>query len=172
MSYFLPPNSQTFPNIYRIYSSIISDTYRWDTRAVCRVYAEMLLRSTKQFNYDDFFTAWTRCVPIDMDPKCEYLEGLALIDDGIRFKTIEYFPIDELPEEPQQRFVSVIFVNLPVVFRFDLLFKKRPKWKHNDLVPYLVDLVSSTRDIGALLTKYTRNSSINGEKLYNSRDNC
>jgi hypothetical protein len=107
-----------------------------------------------------------------MDPKCEYLEGLALIDDGIRFKTIEYFPIDELPEEPQQRFVSVIFVNLPVVFRFDLLFKKRPKWKHNDLVPYLVDLVSSTRDIGALLTKYTRNSSINGEKLYNSRDNC
>uniref|UniRef100_A0A914XL29 Sister chromatid cohesion protein DCC1 n=1 Tax=Plectus sambesii TaxID=2011161 RepID=A0A914XL29_9BILA len=134
----------------------VPDVLRLDERQVCRHYAELLLRGTKRFNWDDFWTAWCQCVPVNMTPKESFLEGLGLIEQGARIKTIELFPVEDLPEDPQER--------------FDLLFRRRPKWRHADMEPYLRDLATSPKEIGVLLTKFCRSTTVGGQKLYNSRD--
>ncbi|KAJ6515809.1 sister chromatid cohesion protein Dcc1 [Mycena sanguinolenta] len=68
------------------------------------------------------------------------LTGNYLVAPGTELLT--YFPSSALPVEPASRFID--------------LFLTRPRWKADDIAPFLSDIAISTKDRDKLLLKYTR----------------
>lgn len=137
--------------------------YRLLERPTCRLFAERLLCGASRFRLADFLSSWENSIPLTMTANPEYLLGLTITDkDEARpgQETIAYFPVEDLPEDPQHR--------------FDLLFRRRQRWRRADIEPFLLDLVEGdAKEVGALLTKYCRSTTAkDGEKIYNSRDSA
>lgn len=122
---------------------------------VCKLYAEVLLRSSGKFHLQDFLESWQRSVPEGMKCDLEQLRGMALTDLSSRPEVIFYFPPDNLSENISER--------------FEYLFKIKEKWWYDDIVPYLEDRASAGNDVKALLIKYTRESTKDGKKMYSSK---
>ncbi|KAJ7665539.1 hypothetical protein B0H17DRAFT_1162678 [Mycena rosella] len=55
---------------------------------------------------------------------------------------LTYFPSSDLPVDPPSRFID--------------LFLTRPRWKAEDIAPFLSDIAVNTKDRDKLLLKYTR----------------
>ena len=53
--------------------------------------------------------------------------------------------------------------------RFKQLFRVRPSWPHEQLAPYLADLVGHGRTEASLLLKFTRVATTGGTRLYHPR---
>ncbi|KAJ7180177.1 sister chromatid cohesion protein Dcc1 [Mycena crocata] len=68
-----------------------------------------------------------------------YLASPATLNTG---ETLVYFPSSALPVDPPSRFVD--------------LFLTRPRWKAEDIAPFLSDIAINTKDRDKLLLKYTR----------------
>ncbi|KAJ7498832.1 sister chromatid cohesion protein Dcc1 [Mycena latifolia] len=68
-----------------------------------------------------------------------YLVSLASMNGGDMFT---YFPSSALPVDPPSRFID--------------LFLTRPRWKADDIAPFLSDIAVNTKDRDKLLLKYTR----------------
>ncbi|ESP05567.1 hypothetical protein LOTGIDRAFT_208569 [Lottia gigantea] len=129
--------------------------YKISEDRVCRFFAELLLRGSGQFNYKEFLEVWQQSVPEGMKTDTSQLEGLALTNLDCNIPVIWHFPVEDLPEDIQER--------------FEFLFKTREKWTRDDITPYIKDLTTEKLDVGALLTRYARASMQNGIKVFNSR---
>ncbi|GBN04216.1 Sister chromatid cohesion protein DCC1 [Araneus ventricosus] len=123
--------------------------------SVCKLYAEVLLRSSGKFHLQDFLESWQRSVPEGMKCDLKQLRGLALTDLTSRPEVIFHFPSQNLPENIKER--------------FEILFKVKEKWEYDEIVPYLEDRTYPGNDVKALLIKYTRESTKDGRKMYNSK---
>jgi sister chromatid cohesion protein DCC1 len=55
---------------------------------------------------------------------------------------LTYFPSSDLPVDPPSRFID--------------LFLTRPRWKADEIAPFLSDIAVNTKDRDKLLLKYTR----------------
>lgn len=55
---------------------------------------------------------------------------------------LSYFPCSALPVDPPSRFID--------------LFLTRPRWKADDIAPFLSDIAVNSKDRDKLLLKYTR----------------
>lgn len=123
---------------------------------VCQFYAELLLRPAGKFNYQEFMESWQQSVPLGMTTDLKQLKGLAMTDMNTMPPVIWHFPVDNLPQEPADRFAK--------------LFRTREKWTYDSLEPYVKDLSTPTQSLNALLLKYTRSSTNpNGVKTYNAK---
>ncbi|KAK6179587.1 hypothetical protein SNE40_011911 [Patella caerulea] len=131
------------------------NVYKINEDKVCRFFAELLLRGSGQFNYKEFLQVWQQSVPDGMKTNMCQLEGLALTNLDCNIPVIWHFPVDDLPEDINER--------------FDFLFRTREKWTRDDITPYIKDLVTEKLDVGALLTRHARASLQNGIKVFNSR---
>lgn len=122
---------------------------------VCRGVALMLLQNAVKFNLMDFQEVWQQSVPEGMSTRLDQLKSVALVDRTSRPESISLLQVEELPEEPLER--------------FNQLFTIREKWTEDDITPYIQDLCGEKQTSGALLTKYARSSLLNGVKVFNSR---
>jgi len=120
-------------------------------------FAQVILQKAGRFNLEDFMQVWTSSLPesFQMKPDPGHLRGLALVDDKSMPPSVAYFPVENLPEDAGSR--------------FDFLFTKREKWTKEDISPYLIDLTTPKLEIGAILLKFARASTLNGVKYFSSR---
>ena len=128
-----------------------------DENKVCTYYAEYILRpALGKFNFHEFLTAWKESVPDGMKTSLEQLKGVALVDTKNHPPVIWHFSERDLPETPAERFT--------------ILFKTRPKWKEEDITPYLMNILAPNQKLSALFLKYARSSkNENGDKIYSTR---
>ncbi|VIO99778.1 Uncharacterized protein BM_BM4964 [Brugia malayi] len=128
-------------------------TYHINEKAICRAKISQLLRAAVKFEYDTFEKALQQLLPIGVEFKEEYLEGLAFIDEELTTgKTIRYLNIEDLPEEP--------------IKRLELLFSLRQSWKESIIQQYLSDLCPTKRHLNELLVNCCRQkTTVNGEKV-------
>ncbi|GFW80166.1 sister chromatid cohesion protein DCC1 [Trichonephila clavipes] len=123
--------------------------------SVCKLYAEVLLRSSGRFHLQDFLESWQKSVPEGMKCDLKQLRGLALTDLTSKPEVIFHFPCENMPENIKER--------------FEILFKMKEKWEYDEIVPYLDDRTYPGQDVKALLIKYTRESTKDGKKMYGSK---
>ncbi|XP_065843264.1 sister chromatid cohesion protein DCC1-like isoform X5 [Oscarella lobularis] len=132
------------------------DFYSLNELKVCQFYGEYLLKAAGKFSYEDFMNSWQQSVPSGMTTDISQLKGLALWDLDAQPPVIWHYAARDLPRNATQRFAT--------------LFKTKPKWRLEDLEPYISDLASDKQSMNALLLKYARTSTDNrGGKLYNSK---
>ncbi|XP_042213947.1 sister chromatid cohesion protein DCC1-like isoform X2 [Homarus americanus] len=122
---------------------------------VCRLCAEVLLKSADKYNFTEFLNIWQQSVPEGLTTSLSQLEGLALVDRSATSDAIFYFPVTSLPHDIQKR--------------FNLLFETREKWSFEEIRPYVEDLAGDKTPVSALLTKYARGSTVNGIKYYSGK---
>ncbi|XP_071531976.1 sister chromatid cohesion protein DCC1 isoform X2 [Panulirus ornatus] len=122
---------------------------------VCRLCAEVLLRSADKYNLHEFLSIWQQSVPEGLTTNLSQLEGLALVDRSSSSDAISYFPVTSLPQDIQDR--------------FNTLFATRDKWTFEEIRPYIEDLAGDKTPVNALLTKYARASTLNGIKYYSGK---
>jgi len=131
------------------------DNLKWNCAAVSRLFALYLLPELRAFDSKDFFAAWQESVPLGVATCEDHLRGVALVDYDCTPSLVKYLPEFELPEEVNER--------------LDALFRTRPKWTLEDISPYLKPLTDGTSNVAALLTKFARSSTVNGQKYYSSK---
>ncbi|KAK4315020.1 hypothetical protein Pmani_013724 [Petrolisthes manimaculis] len=122
---------------------------------ICRLCAEVLLKSADKYNLNEFLSIWQQSVPEGLTTNMSQLEGLALVDRSGSADAISYFPVSSLPSGIQER--------------FNCLFETREKWSIEEIRPYIMDLTGEKTPVNALLTKYARASTSNGIKYYSGR---
>lgn len=122
---------------------------------VCRLCAEVLLKSADKYNLNEFLNIWQQSVPEGLTTSLSQLEGVALVDRSSSTHTITYFPVSSLPQGIQDR--------------FNCLFETREKWTFDEIRPYIEDLAADKTPVNALLTKYARASMLNGLKYYSGK---
>ncbi|KAG1709144.1 Sister chromatid cohesion protein DCC1 [Nymphon striatum] len=91
----------------------------------------------------------------DNENPADCLPDMVLTDTQSTPPVIWYFPTHNLPYDINER--------------FNLLFKTREKWTHDEITPFIQDLATLKLTVNAMLTKYARTSNINGTKFYNSK---
>lgn len=129
--------------------------YKLKNNEVCRLYAEMILSTSIQFNLREFEETWQLAVPDGLTTGLHQLEGMALVDRDSRPEVVRFFPVADLPEEVEER--------------LQVLFNTKPRWTLQEISPFIEGLCSDKQGVGAMLTKYTRVSSQNGIKLYSTK---
>nr|XP_045599029.1 sister chromatid cohesion protein DCC1-like isoform X1 [Procambarus clarkii] len=122
---------------------------------VCRLCAEVLLKSADKYNLNEFLSIWQQSVPEGLTTNVSQLEGIALVDRSLSADTISYFPVTSLPQGIQER--------------FNCLFETREKWTLDEIRPYVEDLAGGKTPVSALLTKYARASTLDGLKYYSGK---
>ena len=131
-------------------------TFQIDQRKVAVNFAQVILQKAGRFQLEDFMSVWSCSLPEMFDkPDATMLRGMALVDAKAVPPSVTYFPKADMPEEAGSR--------------FDFLFRTREKWTREDIEPYLEDLTTPKFDVGAILMKYARSSTVNGIKYFSSR---
>lgn len=83
------------------------------------------------------------------------LSGVAVYDQESSPPVIWHFPEYNLPE---------VFTE-----RLTLLFETKPRWKLDEISPYIEIFAPPMQNVGNLLTKYARSSTVNGTKYYTAK---
>ncbi|KAH9056583.1 sister chromatid cohesion protein Dcc1 [Lactarius vividus] len=95
---------------------------------------------------DEFMTKWNTAVgdTFTSSTSLQLLTGNYLCTPSpfCSSTVLSYFPCAELPVDP--------------VARFSDLFLTRPRWKVEDIVPYLSDIAVDSKDLDKLLLRYAR----------------
>nr|SVE73685.1 EOG090X09TV [Daphnia atkinsoni] len=138
-----------------LFMEVDEDSLKWKSKAVSQLFALYLLPELRAFDSNDFFTAWQQSMPVGVIANEEDLNGVALVDYDSTPSLVKYLPEFELPEEINER--------------LDILFRNRAKWTLQSITPYVQALTDHNLNVAALLTKYTRSSTINGVKYYSSK---
>ncbi|KAL7299430.1 hypothetical protein TKK_0007673 [Trichogramma kaykai] len=130
--------------------------YKYDEEKSTKLLARMLLTGCPSNNLSDFMEAWQIGCPPALKPKEEYLYGVGIIlEDDMRRKRVNLFLECDLSD------------NLST--RLDQLFKAKPKWTVKEITPYLEKFSTSRQDVNAILTKFARQATVNGERFYCSK---
>ncbi|MFH4975838.1 hypothetical protein AB6A40_002547 [Gnathostoma spinigerum] len=128
-------------------------SYSLDERSVCRARISQLLRAAVRFEYSAFEKMLSQLLPEGIEMKTEYFDGLALVEETLATgKTIRYFNVEDLPESEDER--------------LKLLFTVRPKWEHDAIALYLIDICPTSRAVNETLTKHCRHETVNGRRIY------
>jgi len=131
------------------------DFCQWNQPAVSQLLALYLLPVLKAFDSRDFFVTWQQSMPKGVQVDELHLRGVAIVDNESTPPLVRYLPEFDLPEEIHER--------------LEILFRTRPKWSLADITPYIQTLADQNLNVQALLTKFTRSSTVNGMKLYSSK---
>ncbi|XP_019854496.1 PREDICTED: sister chromatid cohesion protein DCC1-like [Amphimedon queenslandica] len=129
--------------------------YGLEEDKVCQFCAELFLRQSGKFNYEEFMESWPSSVPLGMTTSLDQLKSLALTDLNSVPAVIWYFPATDLPEDPAARFSK--------------LFSVKEKWAYDEMHPYISDLESPGQSLNGLLLKYSRVSVSQGKKTYSAK---
>lgn len=160
-----------------LFMEVNGDSLKWNSVAVSQLFALYLLPDLRAFDSNDFFNAWQQSMPVGVTAKEEDLHGVALVDYESTPSLVKYLPEFQLPEDINER--------------LDILFRHRPKWTLQAITPYVQygklllylkelcvllqlfyrPLTDNNLNVAALLTKYTRSSTVNGVKYYSSKYN-
>ncbi|XP_076655799.1 sister chromatid cohesion protein DCC1 [Halictus rubicundus] len=131
--------------------------YRYIEEKCCKTVAQILLNSSTVTEQKQFMKSWHRSTPEKMEPKEEYLSGVALVMvNGFTLK---------------KEVVSFLDADLSnnINERFNELFKMKDKWTMQEIAPYVSKFTTDKINVNALLTKYARCSMVNGVKYYSSK---
>ncbi|ODN04174.1 Sister chromatid cohesion protein DCC1 [Orchesella cincta] len=134
-------------------SSKVKYTYQENT--VCRFVGETLLKSMGKFNLREFMKVWQESVPEGLKVSPNQLSGIAVYDEDCSPPVIWHFPEDNLPETFTDRLA--------------LLFETKARWKLNEISPFTEVFSPPSQNVGNLLTKYARSTTVNGVKYYFSK---
>lgn len=150
----IPPEAVDW--LIRSYCDTIAESgtlkYIINERAICRAKISQLLRAAVCFEYSTFEKTLQQILPIGVELKEDYLEGLAFIDEALATgKTIRYLNVEDLPEDP--------------VKRLEILFSLRQTWRATEMQQFLSDLCPTLRLLNELYLKYCRQTTVNGEKV-------
>lgn len=130
--------------------------YKYNEEKCCKTLAKVLFVASPVTEYKQFMKSWNIGTPEKIEPKEEYLYGIALIKwNNLMEKEIISFPETDLPIDIDER--------------FNKLFKAKKKWTAQEITPYITNLTTHKMNVNALLTKYARYSIINGIKYYSSK---
>ncbi|EZA51097.1 Sister chromatid cohesion protein DCC1 [Ooceraea biroi] len=134
-----------------------SPLYKYNEEKCCAMIAKILLAASPTTEYKEFMETWNIGTPEKMQPKEEYLCGLALVTYNA--------------SKMQKEVISCPEVDLPnnIHDRLNELFQIKAKWTAEEITPYIVRFTKDTMNANALLTKYTRCSTKNGIKYYGSK---
>ena len=83
------------------------------------------------------------------------LKDISVIDETKSPATIRLFPEYNLPIVTQDR--------------LSVLFAAKPKWKHDEIMPFIANLAVTEQAASVLLTKFCRVTSPEGVKTYSAR---
>ncbi|KAK8400509.1 hypothetical protein O3P69_003283 [Scylla paramamosain] len=122
---------------------------------VCRLFGEVLLRSARGMELDEFNTMWANSVPKGLSTNLSQLKGLVLLDKSSPATVITYFPTGELP--------------IDIKSRFETLFEVQEKWTYDEIRPFLDDLADNKNPVSTLLMKHARGFTVDGTKYYSGR---
>ncbi|KAG0727391.1 Sister chromatid cohesion protein DCC1 [Chionoecetes opilio] len=122
---------------------------------VCRLFGEVLIKSSRGMSIDEFRALWANSVPEGLDTNLGQLEGLILLDKSAVATVITYFPNTELPLDAKDR--------------FEILFDVQEKWTYDEIRPFIDDLGDSKNPVSTLLMKHARASTKDGIKYYTGR---
>jgi sister chromatid cohesion protein DCC1 len=104
----------------------------------------------------DFLSSWEAKLPSGASLSLDLLAGLFLPQDAGAKLNISYFPESKLSLLPQTRFKE--------------LFGAKPKWRLNEIKPFLKDLLGPGVTEEQLLLANSRISTgADGSKLYSAR---
>ncbi|CAL8102233.1 unnamed protein product [Orchesella dallaii] len=134
-------------------SSALKYTYQED--AVCRFFGETLLKSMGKFNLREFLKVWQESVPEGLIVGLNQLNGIAVCDEECSPPVIWHYPEYNLPET---------FTD-----RLGLLFETKVRWKLTEISPFIEVFSPPSQNVGNLLTKYARSTTVNGVKYYFSK---
>ncbi|XP_032686547.1 sister chromatid cohesion protein DCC1 isoform X2 [Odontomachus brunneus] len=134
-----------------------SSLYKYDEGKCCAMIAKFLLAASPVTEYKEFMEIWKNGSPEKMQPKEEYLCGLALViyNTSKMQKEVVSCPETDLPNNIHDR--------------LNELFKIKAKWTPEEITPYIMRFTRGTMNANALLTKYARCSTKNGIKYYSSK---
>ncbi|KAL0119702.1 hypothetical protein PUN28_007859 [Cardiocondyla obscurior] len=153
-----------FNTIFKKYTEISTKTkndgsllYKYNEEKCCAIIAKVLLAASPVTEYKKFMETWEIGTPEKMQPKLEYLCGLALV----------IYNASKL----QKEIVSCPEAHLPnnINDRLNELFQIKAKWTVEEITPYIIRFTKSAINVNALLTKYARCSTKNGIKYYGSK---
>ncbi|XP_011496455.1 PREDICTED: sister chromatid cohesion protein DCC1 [Ceratosolen solmsi marchali] len=131
--------------------------YKYNEARSSRLLAQILLTACPSNSYTDFMEAWKIGSPDSIQPKEEYLHGIAIViwnSQTIR-KEVVLYPESNLPENINKRLHD--------------LFKVKEKWTIQEITPYISKYVTRKQDVNAILTKYTRPSVVSGIRYYSAK---
>lgn len=83
------------------------------------------------------------------------LQGIAVFDEESFPSVIWHFPEHNLPES---------FTD-----RLRLLFETKKRWKLDEISPFIELFAPPSQNVGNLLTKYARSTTVGGVKYYSSK---
>lgn len=87
--------------------------------------------TSKTYKYDDFMYDWSMQTPgKSEDLLLELLEGIAIIEEGIRGKVLIYCPFIEM-------------ISLDALERCQMLFRCKTKFKIEEMRPYFADILAA-----------------------------
>ncbi|XP_018403671.1 PREDICTED: sister chromatid cohesion protein DCC1 isoform X2 [Cyphomyrmex costatus] len=153
-----------FDVIFKRYTEVSTKTkdngdplYKFDEQKCCAVIAKILLAASPVTEYKEFMETWNIGTPEKMQPKQEYLRGLALI----MYNTAKV----------QKEVISCPEADLSnnIHDRLNELFEIKAKWTVEEITPYIIRFTKGVINVNALLTKYARCSTKNGIKYYGSK---
>ncbi|KAL0280397.1 UNVERIFIED_CONTAM: hypothetical protein PYX00_001697 [Menopon gallinae] len=134
-----------------------NDVFLLKEDKVSRCFAEALLTAAGgTFLLDEFMKTWKASLPPGMEVNLHHLRGLALTEKGKSDEdVICLFQEYNLPENISER--------------FRLLFKRKEKWSFDEIMPYIEKLATKAMNVNALLTKFSRASTVNGVRVFGAR---
>eukprot|EP00668_Euglena_longa_P013851 GGOE01017799.1.p1 GENE.GGOE01017799.1~~GGOE01017799.1.p1 ORF type:complete len:419 (+),score=114.70 GGOE01017799.1:40-1257(+) len=113
-----------------------------DAPKVCRFRATQLFQANPKWKESELMAQWGTIVPTGMKPSLDMLHGYVVLQHEGALRMVRWFPRDELPPDPRQRFAK--------------LFECQKKWSKAEIVPFLSDLAGPGLTVEQLLTRHAR----------------
>jgi len=145
------------------FGEIKNEMWNMDVNATVKEVGLGILRAYKDdsISEEDFLAKWKNAVGDRFESKVSlellsgnYLSSIDTMKDP-PIKALTYFPSSLLPIDPAARFTD--------------LFLTRPRWKAEDITPFLADIVIDSKERDKLLLKFTRTVTDAGGIWYTAR---
>ncbi|KAF7352720.1 Glutamine synthetase [Mycena venus] len=144
------------------FGEIVAGVWTMDVEGVLKEIGLGILRHHKDdpIAKDTLLDKWKLAVgdTFEASVSLSLLSGNYLMSPGSALgggDLLTYFPSSALPVDPASRFVD--------------LFLTRPRWKADDIAPFLSDIAINTKDRDKLLLKYTRATTDNAAVWYTKK---
>ncbi len=127
-----------------IISCNVTETGILDADKIARFWAQELLKARNQWDLEDFMVAWERSLMDVIHPKTPLIADFILQErhpGSGRLEIRQYFRFN-LPSDAESRFIA--------------LFKTKPRWQYDELIPFISDLGKDIKELDAIILKHGR----------------
>ena len=140
--------------ILQFYSS---SNGKFDFVKTSRFLAEQFLCARSVWDQEDFMTAWEKSLNDLFKPELSDIKDMFLSErhPGSGRMELRKYLRSELPSDVENRFIA--------------LFRTRPRWQYDDLVPFINDLGKDTKELDAIVLKHGRVSTTLGVRFITPR---